>query len=56
MGEASNAFLTRSLTAQEQAEMIELRDREARAKRRDQGQRTSAARDADATEGLGDIG
>ena len=56
MGEASNPFLTRTVSATEEAELAAMREQAAAARRSEDHQRTSATRDAGDTEGLGDVG
>ena len=56
MGEVSNPFLTRQMSATEEAELVATREQEADAHRTDARRRTSAARDSSDTEGLGDVG
>ena len=56
MGEASKAFLARTVTATEAAELAAAREREAADRRAENHRRTSTGRDADETEGLGDAG
>ena len=56
MGEVSNPFLTRSVSATEEAERVTLREQAAAARNTEDRRRTSAGRDASDTEGLGDVG
>ena len=56
MGEVSNPFLTRALTATEAAELAAAREQEAADLRAEDHRRTSTGRDAKDTEGPGDVG
>ena len=56
MGEVSNPFLTRTMSATEEAELVARREQAAAARRTEDRQRTSAGRDASDTDGLGDVG
>ena len=56
MGEVSSPFLTRQMSATEEAELVAKREQEANAHRTDAHRRTSAARDSSDAEGLGDVG
>ena len=56
MGEVSNPFLSRTVSATEEAELVAMREQAAAARRTEDRQRTSAGRDASDTEGLGDVG
>ena len=56
MGEVSNPFLTRTVSATEEAERVAIREQAADARRTEHRRRSSAGRDASDTEGLGDVG
>lgn len=56
MGEVSNPFLTRPMTASEEVDLAEKRAQQATVKQTSTRRRTSSARDASDTEGLGDVG
>ena len=56
MGEVSNPFLTRPMTASEEVDLATKRAQQATAKQTSTRRRTSSARDASDTEGLGDVG
>jgi len=56
MGEVSNPFLTRPMTASEEVDLAEKRAQQATVRQTSTRRRTSSARDASDTEGLGDVG
>ena len=56
MGEVSNPFLTRPMTASEEVDLAEKRVQQATVRQTSTRRRTSSARDASDTEGLGDVG
>ena len=56
MGEVSNPFLSRTVSAAEEAEVVAMREQATVARRTEDRRRTSAGRDASDTDGLGDVG
>ena len=56
MGEVSNPFLTRPMTASEEVDLAAKRKQQATVRQASTRRRTSSARDASDTEGLGDVG
>ena len=56
MGDASNPFLSRTVSATEATELVAMREQAAAARRTEDRRRTSAGRDASDTDGLGDVG
>ncbi len=56
MGEISNPFLTRPMTAAEEVDLAAKREQQAAVRQTSTRRRTSSARDASDTEGLGDVG
>jgi small conductance mechanosensitive channel len=56
MGEVSNPFLTRPMTASEEVDLAAKRAQQATVRQTSTRRRTSSARDASDTEGLGDVG
>ena len=56
MGEVSNPFLTRPMTASEEVDLAEKRAQQATVRQTSTRRRTSSARDASDTEGHGDVG
>ena len=56
MGEVSNPFLTRPMTASEEVDLADKRAQQATVRQTSTRRRTSSARDASDTEGLGDVG